>query len=605
MIEGNTIEDNGGSTIVGATNTASGIELENAGKHHDRRHRAGAGNVIDSNGGPGVAVVGAIATGNLIEGDSIYGNLGLGIDLGDTGSPVQNGSQGVGPNNYENYPVLTSASSTDDGVTISGTFISTPDDTFHFEFFSNDAPGHADTNNSADTNLYGDGQNLLGMPRSTTDENGNPISSPDGSAVINADGSFTVTLSTPVLAGQDYLTATATDVTIDSTEYGDTSEFSANFTIPAGSQAPVTSQNLQTLLAAGAPAGGTTTVFLPATTNAQAQAILSAANGLNPATTPTSNLVVDLGGQTIQDSNLDVPAQVTVTFTDGTFIGGSPALIVQSGTVSVSDSTFTNSTDAPTILVTGGSLELRNDDVEGSPTFADPVISVTGGSVDLGTTADPGGNILNVNGTGTWIQNTTSNPIPDVGDTFEINGVAQSVVVTGLSVTEGPLAGGETVTITGVNLADATAVDFGIIPATIVSDTPTQIVVASPAASAAGTVDVTVATPDGTSATTPADQFTVDPSGTFTVTNTLDDGSVGSMRWAIDQANAEPADTVSYINFNIGKRRSDDHAQYRPARNRQPHGHRRLYAAGRLRRHQHAIGGRQRHLADRTERHQH
>jgi len=36
----------------------------------------------------------------------------------------------------------------------------------------------------------------------------------------------------------------------------------------------------------------------------------------------------------------------------------------------------------------------------------------------------------------------------------------------------------------------------------------------------------------------------------FTVTNTLDDGSVGSLRWAINQANAD-TDQLSNINFNI------------------------------------------------------
>jgi hypothetical protein len=37
----------------------------------------------------------------------------------------------------------------------------------------------------------------------------------------------------------------------------------------------------------------------------------------------------------------------------------------------------------------------------------------------------------------------------------------------------------------------------------------------------------------------------------FTVTNTLDDGSSGSLRWAINQANAD-TDPLSTINFNIG-----------------------------------------------------
>ena len=37
---------------------------------------------------------------------------------------------------------------------------------------------------------------------------------------------------------------------------------------------------------------------------------------------------------------------------------------------------------------------------------------------------------------------------------------------------------------------------------------------------------------------------------TFVVTNTLDDGSTGSLRWAINQVNAD-TDPLSYINFNI------------------------------------------------------
>ena len=79
--------------------------------------------------------------------------------------------------------------------------------------------------------------------------------------------------------------------------------------------------------------------------------------------------------------------------------------------------------------------------------------------------------------------------------------------VTGVSPTQGPAAGGTTVTITGTNLATPTAVNFGSTTAKIVTDTATQIVVTSPAESA-GTVDVTVFTADGASAVSPADQFT-------------------------------------------------------------------------------------------------
>ena len=78
--------------------------------------------------------------------------------------------------------------------------------------------------------------------------------------------------------------------------------------------------------------------------------------------------------------------------------------------------------------------------------------------------------------------------------------------MTSISPSSGPASGGTSVTITGSNLAGATAVHFGSVAGTIVSDTATQLVVTSPPGS--GTVDITVITASGTSATLAADQFT-------------------------------------------------------------------------------------------------
>jgi hypothetical protein len=172
------------------------------------------------------------------------------------------------------------------------------------------------------------------------------------------------------------------------------------------------------------PTGGTLTV--QTTTPQQASDVLAAANALDPTTTPTSTLIVDLGGQAIQDTTIEVPPQVTVQFVNGTFIGGSPALIVQSGQVVVRNSTFSNATNAATILVTGGSLTLRGDTIQESTGYSQSAIAITGGTVDLGTTSDPGDNTLNINGTGEFIHNTTSTPVSAVGDTFAINGAPQS-----------------------------------------------------------------------------------------------------------------------------------------------------------------------------------
>jgi hypothetical protein len=71
----------------------------------------------------------------------------------------------------------------------------------------------------------------------------------------------------------------------------------------------------------------------------------------------------------------------------------------------------------------------------------------------------------------------------------------------------GPVSGGTTVTITGTDLAGATAVMFGNTRGRIINDTGTEITVTTPA-EAAGPVNVTVTTALGTSGISPEDLFT-------------------------------------------------------------------------------------------------
>jgi hypothetical protein len=82
--------------------------------------------------------------------------------------------------------------------------------------------------------------------------------------------------------------------------------------------------------------------------------------------------------------------------------------------------------------------------------------------------------------------------------------------VTSVTPSTGSVNGGDTVVIAGSGFTGATAVIFGLDAATsftVISDT--EIDAATPLPSAgAGTVDVTVTTPAGTSADSAADQFT-------------------------------------------------------------------------------------------------
>jgi hypothetical protein len=93
----------------------------------------------------------------------------------------------------------------------------------------------------------------------------------------------------------------------------------------------------------------------------------------------------------------------------------------------------------------------------------------------------------------------------------------QAPTVTAVSPASGFLAGGTSVTLTGTYFTSASAVHFGATLATSFTvNSATSISVTSPAASL-GTVDVTVTTPGGTSATSSADHFTyVTPLPTIT-----------------------------------------------------------------------------------------
>jgi hypothetical protein len=80
--------------------------------------------------------------------------------------------------------------------------------------------------------------------------------------------------------------------------------------------------------------------------------------------------------------------------------------------------------------------------------------------------------------------------------------------VTAVSPSSGPTAGGANVWITGTNFTGTTTVNFGLTPASFFVSDDNLITVTGTPAEAAATVNVTVVTPSGTSATTANDQYT-------------------------------------------------------------------------------------------------
>jgi hypothetical protein len=244
-----------------------------------------------------------------------------------------------------------------------------------------------------------------------------------------------------------------------------TSDSTADFGDSMGSDSitvePLTPTNLQSVVTAAQSSGGTVT--LAATTTGTLTSMLGTISGLSPST--TGAVVVDLSNNTTyqqQDSSentipIDASAPTGTTLTilcstgnatvydldatggnvnihgspNGTVtvVGMSPALTVTGGSVTIgSGVTLLTATAARTILVCGGSLTIRGATIQESTGSAQAAILITGGTVDLGTTASPGGNTFNVNGTGTLIENMTSSPVPAIGDTFENNGAVVSSI---------------------------------------------------------------------------------------------------------------------------------------------------------------------------------
>jgi hypothetical protein len=88
----------------------------------------------------------ATPAGNRILSNSIFSNQALGIDLNDTTGPSPGDPEGreqdskdqdTGPNNLQNFPVITSAASTGTTTTVAGTLNSKPRKTFTIQLFSN------------------------------------------------------------------------------------------------------------------------------------------------------------------------------------------------------------------------------------------------------------------------------------------------------------------------------------------------------------------------------------------------------------------------------------------------------------------------------------
>jgi titin len=434
VVQGNYIGTNAAGTGA-LPNGWDGVHISSAASGNTIGGTAsGAGNIIAFNTGAGVGVVDATSTGNLIRGNSIHDNGGLGIDLGDDGVTLNDSVGHSGPNNFQNFPALTSASSASGSLVITGTLNSIPGTSFAIDFYSNA---------SLDPSGHGQGEQYLGSVLVSTD--------PMTGAVSFMSPSFASDLTRP------YITATATN-----NSSGDTSEFSLD-TIQLNSDDQTNSTRLQSLIATLPASTAPNTLIFAANNVTDANNVVNAVNGLMPVSNPV-NIVLNLASGTYQEVTAAPKAGVTLIITGNgspvTIVGQSPALTVTGGNVIVKNVTLTTATDAPTILVTSGNLTLRNDTIRETTGGTEEAISVAGGAVDLGTAASAGGNTLVVNGTGQFVLNSTSGSVPAAGNSYVVNGTtlpASLLSYTTPAASVNPSVLGQAVTLTAMVRAIAPA----------------------------------------------------------------------------------------------------------------------------------------------------
>ncbi|NWF68460.1 MAG: right-handed parallel beta-helix repeat-containing protein [Chloroflexi bacterium] len=220
---GNLLIDNEiGSNLAGTVaipNGQEGVAIATGASNN----AIGTNNIIAYNGGAGVTVTGG-GTGNSILVNSIFSNGGLGIDLGANGvTPNDAGDADTGSNGLQNFPVITSATTT----TIAGTLNSIATRAFRIDFYASAV---------CDPSNFGEGQTHLGfLPSVNTNAAGN--------ATFSFGGTFT--------AGQ-FITAVALDNT-----NSNTSEFSQCVQVVAPGSGTV-QFNPATLLSVSETAGSVT-----------------------------------------------------------------------------------------------------------------------------------------------------------------------------------------------------------------------------------------------------------------------------------------------------------------------------------------------------------
>jgi hypothetical protein len=349
----------------------------------------------------------------------------------------------------------------------------------------------------------------------------------------NAAGSFSVNSATQITATSPAGAGTV-DVTV--TTAGGTSAAGSGdqFTFVAPPTVSSVSPNT------GSAAGGTSVTITGTNFSAITITNFSGASAVKFGGSAASSFTVNSATQITATSPAGTGAvDVTVTTAGGTSATGSSDQFTY-----VSGPTVTNvnpNTGPPTggtsVAITGtnftGATAVR---FGGSAAGSFSVNSAT----QITATSPAGTGTVDVTVTTPGGTSTTSS-----ADQFSY---ASAPTVTNVNPNTGPPGGGTSVTITGINFTGATAVRFGGSAAGSFSvNSASQITATSPAGT--GTVDVTVTTPGGTSATSSADQFTYGKAGTTTALSSSQNPSSSGqpVKFTAKVTGLSPTGTVGFF----------------------------------------------------------
>ena len=241
-------------------------------------------------------------------------------------------------------------------------------------------------------------------------------------------------------------------------------------------------------------------------------------------TTPATSFTVNAAGTAITAVSPASPTPVTVDVTVTTSVATSA--------VTAADVFTYVPNPAPSQAPTVASLSPYFGPTSGLTGVTITGTNFTGATaVDFGTTAAESFSVTNST-TITAVSPPVANPetvdvtvrtpqgvsaaVPGDAFTYESGTESPGPTVSGVSPNVGPLAGGNSVVVTGSNFVSV-AVDFGTQPATSfsVNNTGTEIIATAPSVTAPQTVDVIVTNSLGSSTINPADAYTYQPTADF------------------------------------------------------------------------------------------